>query len=255
MLAGGNLTRVVRVGDTVRRVAGDWTPMVHDLLRHIRDNGFALAPEPRGLDEQGREVLSFLPGDTMVHHPWPPWVWRDDLLVQAARALASYHRAVAGFRPEVVPSRLGTSVLGAEDIVCHNDFAPYNCTFRSGELTGVFDWDLIGAAPPLWDLGFFAWQWLPLHATTEELAWRTPEGLAGRLRLLVDAYGLEEGDGLVGAVIDRIDASRAGVVERAAAGEETFRRLEREGHADEMSRAVDFVRSLQPTLERALAER
>ena len=61
-LAGGSMTAVVRVGDTVRRAAGPWTPTIHALLRHVRAAGFTAAPEPLGLDEQGREILSFLPG-------------------------------------------------------------------------------------------------------------------------------------------------------------------------------------------------
>jgi hypothetical protein len=33
-LDGGNANRVVRIGDTVRRPAGPWTPAVHCLLDH-----------------------------------------------------------------------------------------------------------------------------------------------------------------------------------------------------------------------------
>jgi hypothetical protein len=34
-LTGGDMTAVVRVGDTVRRTAGPWTPAVHALLRQL----------------------------------------------------------------------------------------------------------------------------------------------------------------------------------------------------------------------------
>ena len=34
-LTGGNITPVVRVGATVRRATGPWTPAVHALLRHL----------------------------------------------------------------------------------------------------------------------------------------------------------------------------------------------------------------------------
>jgi len=46
ILAGGNMTAVVRVGNTVRRAAGPWTPTIHAFLRHLRANGFGLVPEP-----------------------------------------------------------------------------------------------------------------------------------------------------------------------------------------------------------------
>jgi hypothetical protein len=59
-LEGGNASGgVVRTGDTVRRPAGPWTPAVHALLGHLRAAGFPGAPRPLGLDEHGREVLTF----------------------------------------------------------------------------------------------------------------------------------------------------------------------------------------------------
>ena len=61
-LAGGNMSSgVVRVGDTVRRPAGPWTPAVHALLTHLHAAGFPGAPRPLGIDEHGREVLTFIP--------------------------------------------------------------------------------------------------------------------------------------------------------------------------------------------------
>src|SRR5271165_5836922 len=99
-LPGSRLNPVFRVGDTVRRVAGPWTPTVHSLLRHIRDHGFDLAPLPGGLDDQGREILSYIPGDTVGDAiPWPDWVWDEGILAQMGEVTAQYHRAVAGFRP------------------------------------------------------------------------------------------------------------------------------------------------------------
>jgi hypothetical protein len=49
-LSGGNMSSgVVRVGDTVRRPAGPWTPSVHALLTHLHDAGFDGAPRPHGI--------------------------------------------------------------------------------------------------------------------------------------------------------------------------------------------------------------
>jgi hypothetical protein len=67
-LGGGNVSGgVVRIGDTVRRPAGPWTPAVHALLGHLHAAGFDGAPRPQGLDELGREVLTFIPGSIA----WP----------------------------------------------------------------------------------------------------------------------------------------------------------------------------------------
>lgn len=67
-LEGGYADGAVRVGNTVRRLAGPWTPAVHALLAHLAGQGFTGAPRPLGFDEQGREVLTFLEGETCAHH-------------------------------------------------------------------------------------------------------------------------------------------------------------------------------------------
>jgi hypothetical protein len=51
-LEGGYVDGAVRVGDTVRRQAGPWTPAVHALLTYLADQGFTSAPRPLGFDEQ-----------------------------------------------------------------------------------------------------------------------------------------------------------------------------------------------------------
>ena len=84
-LEGGNIGGAVRVGDTVRRAAGPWTPAVHALLAHLAARGFAGAPRPLGFDEQGREVLTFLAGETVgSRKPWPAWVHADGIRDLAA---------------------------------------------------------------------------------------------------------------------------------------------------------------------------
>lgn len=63
-LTGGNTsTGVVRVGATVRKPAGPWTPAVHALLEHLRAAGLDSAPRSLGVDEQGRHVLEHVPGE------------------------------------------------------------------------------------------------------------------------------------------------------------------------------------------------
>lgn len=257
ILEGGNISEVVRIGDTVRRPAGPWTEMVHALLRHIRDRGFDLAPEPLGMDPKGREVLRFIEGSTVGRrHPWPEWCWSDDILRQAAVALRRYHDAVADFRPsQPIPSRLGTSSLGVGDVVCHNDFAPYNVVHRDGDLVGVYDWDIISAAPRITDVAFVAWQWVPLH--NEDLAAQLGAPHTAerprRLAMLVDTYRLETPTELLAAVLARVAASRDGIIERAAAGDEPFIRLRDAGHAAAMQATIEWVERHETVLQRAIS--
>ncbi len=61
-LPGGNVGGAVRVGDTVRRATGPWTPAVHALLNYLADAGLTGIPRVLGFDDRGREILEYLPG-------------------------------------------------------------------------------------------------------------------------------------------------------------------------------------------------
>ena len=61
-LSGGNITRVVQIGKTVRRPIGPWSASVHGLLQYLETQGFQGAPRFLGVDQQGREILSFIGG-------------------------------------------------------------------------------------------------------------------------------------------------------------------------------------------------
>jgi Phosphotransferase enzyme family len=255
-LAGSRLNRVVRIGDTVHRPAGPWTPTVHALLRHVRAEGFELAPQPLGIDDQGREVLSYIPGHTVGDGlPWPGWVWDDDLLIEVGRATAFYHRAVAGFRPAgVVPWQFGPAELQSDQIVCHHDIAPYNAVVEEGRLQGIIDWDLIGPGTARSDLAFVAWQWVPLQhpAVAAAFGWHDVTDLARRLRLLLDGYGLDKRDGFMDDIIARVQLNRDVMLRKAAEGVAGYVRLVREGHVDGMNAAIAFVTAQRDALQSQL---
>jgi hypothetical protein len=228
-LPGGNDGGAVRIGDTVRRVPGPWTPAVHDLLRHLHDAGFDRVPRAMGFDEQGREVLSFLPGTVVGSaRPWPRWVHSDSALRQVAHWLRDFHAAAAGFVPPAGAIWREGARWRPGLIIGHNDAAPYNAAWTGGRLVGFFDWDFAGPVTVEWDLAFTAFGWIPLHARHVVAA----EGFTAfderprRLRSFLDSYGW---DGSIAEFIDivrqRVSASAEGIRRAAAAGDPTFVRM------------------------------
>ncbi|MEA2229705.1 MAG: hypothetical protein QOF04_3335, partial [Solirubrobacteraceae bacterium] len=186
-LSGGNVTAVVRVGDTVRRAPGPWTDTVQALLHHVRARGLDAVPEPRGRDAEGREVVAFLSGD--VHgYPLPAWIWDDAVLVAAASLLRRLHDATVDFARPGASWRL--PAREPREVVCHNDFAPHNLVFRGRELCGVIDFDTAAPGPRAWDLANTAHRLVPLTAPGNPDTPATPDGeRARRLALLCGAYG------------------------------------------------------------------
>jgi hypothetical protein len=96
-LLGGRLTPgIVRVGNTVHRPPKGNATFVHDLLLFLENQGFRYAPRFLGTDEQSRDILSYLEGQT---RPDSGSGLADDLLLQAARVIRIYHDITAGPGP------------------------------------------------------------------------------------------------------------------------------------------------------------
>ena len=88
-LAGGGINRVVRIGDAVHRPSAPWSRATCELLNVLHAAGLPV-PAWRGADEQGREVLDYLPGE-VGHYPLSEAVRTDAALVSAARLLRRFH--------------------------------------------------------------------------------------------------------------------------------------------------------------------
>jgi hypothetical protein len=160
----GNVGGATRIGDTVHRATGPWTPAVHALLRYLHGR-VPHIPRVLGFDTQGREVLSYLPGQVVDNEAVGLTGAQITSLVRWTR---EFHRAVAGFT-HAGPWRYFP--IEAPTLIGHNDIAPYNACFAGDEVVGVFDWDMCGPATPLSELAFIAWNCVPL--------WReTPPGYA-----------------------------------------------------------------------------
>lgn len=230
VLAGGNVAPVVRVGNTVRRVTGPWTPAVHALLRHLEAVGFDGAPRVLGVDDQGREVLTFVEGEPGIE-PLPVTATSDEGLVAMARLIRRYHDAVERFAPPPDASwRLAVGAPTTGDLVCHNDLAPYNTIYRRGAPVALIDWDLAAPAPREWDIAYALWRFVPLYDDAEcRSRGLTPEPRGRRIRLFCDAYGLENRAGLLDVVRRRQQAVPDSVQAWAAEGHEGFARMWAEG--------------------------
>ena len=183
VLAGGNMGPVVRRGDSVHRVSGEWSPSVHRLLRHCREGGLTSVPEVRGLTGDGHEVLGFIEGDVPAY-PMPTWVWGREALVSSARLLRELHDASVGC-DRSGPWR--SPIHEPSEVICHNDFAPYNVVYEDGRAVGAIDFDFASPGPRLWDLAYLAYRIVPL--STDAADGFTTLERGERLAALLRAYG------------------------------------------------------------------
>ena len=232
-LSGGNMTAVVRVGDTVRRAAGPWTPTIHAFMRHLRASGFTRIPEPQGLDDQGREIISLLPGAAATY-PLPDFAWSDATLASVAQALRAFHDASVGFTPPA-DGRWRWPAHEPAEVVCHNDFAPYNLLFERGRLTAVIDLDVASPGPRVRDVGYAAYRFVPLtDPRNPDAPYRGLVDQRRRLAAFCAVYGdpgISPSD-VVDAAIEKLRELTAFITDAAAAGDEAQQAVLARGDVD-----------------------
>ncbi len=223
-LLGGTANRglVVRLDGTVRRPLHASSAATHALLRHLEDVGFDGAPRFLGIDEHGREILSYVEGQA-VTPPLAPWALTDEALESVGRLLKRYHDAVSTFDPS--PHRWPRQVPAPfrRALVTHNDPNLDNVVFRNGVAVALIDFDLASPGSAVWELALAARLWAPLREDVDVHDVRRGRALE-RLRILVDAYGLagEDRRAVAEAVLATHDWCYAVVREGVACGHPGF---------------------------------
>lgn len=225
-LAGGGINTVVQVGETVRRPVSPWTPATRELIEVLHAAG---VPVPRwhGIDDQGREILDFLPGE-IGHYPLSDDVRSEAALVSAARELRRFHDAAMPLLGRDLPWQL--PALPDAEVVVHGDYAPYNLVFTGDQVTGIIDLDYARPGPRSYDIAYALYRFAPLTVTDE--GWGSLRERRARVRLFCDVYGLDASErrDAVGTVVPRLRGMVTYMREAAAAGNEAFARHIAEGH-------------------------
>jgi Ser/Thr protein kinase RdoA (MazF antagonist) len=194
LVSGRQSSGIVRVGDTVRRPLHRNSEFVHALLRHFEDVGFDGAPRLLGIDEEGREILSYIEGQVFVGPERvddPVQILTDEQLASAGRLIRRFHDATAG-----------TSLAGDAEVVCHPDLGQHNIVFQGGRAVAIIDWDE-DVAPGARVLDFSHAVWCLAEIGEQDGAIADQ---ANRVRVVCNAYGWENR----AALIDQIERASAG---------------------------------------------
>jgi Phosphotransferase enzyme family len=237
LLSGGNVnTEVVRVGNTVRRNLTNASATIHQLLLHLEAKKFKGSPRFLGIDEKKREMLSFLDGDTGI----PSYIWQEDqALVASAQLLRQYHDATLDFLPSKPTWAYIYPNAQHHEVICHNDFAPYNFIYASQVPIAVIDFDLAGPGPRLRDVAYASYWMTPLSFNSNHqrnFAETDSKNGSRRLKLFCKTYGVNPNAELLDMITEVLTFMGDEQQMQSVLGESVTAKLKKEGHLDHWQR-------------------
>ena len=191
------------------------------MLRRLEELGLALAPRYLGVDEQGREIFSYLEGEVPDELDAG---FGDAALEAAARLIRRFHDATA---ESPLAERL--------EVVCHNDLSPCNTVFRAGVPVALIDFDNAAPGARHDDLGYALFLWLNIGTDGHDAAEQSR-----RISVFCDAYGVPANQEIVAAIASAVTRNIA--------------RLRREGRCSDVEwwhAQVDWVEQHRATLTRS----
>jgi Phosphotransferase enzyme family len=244
-MAGGYNSAPRKVGDTVVRAAGPWSPNVHALLRHLERAGFSEAPRAISLtDDHAEEVLAFVPGQAGTY-PVREAQRSAAALTNMAVTIRRMHDATQGFvAPE--PGRWQSRAVLPTEIDCigHNDLGPYNVVYDGTDVAAIIDWDFAAPSSRAWDLAYAAHRFAPLSTpvTTRAFGWDPLPDQGRRLRIFAEAYGdLIDPAELIDILVVRLAAIAAHIEAGIRDGDPRFDRHRDERHGDSYRADLAYI--------------
>lgn len=243
-LDGGNTSRaVVRIGDTVRKPWSRSTPSVLSFVEALRSSSIDV-PEPLGRDERDRQIQEFVPGTLAIDHlPLP-----TSVLVEVGSLIRAIHDASEHFDPD--PRAVWETAIPApgDDLVCHNDLAPWNL-IMSDRLVFI-DWDSSAPSTRLWDLAYVAQTFTLSDASIP------PAQAAQSLVAFVDGYGATKSlrKRLPATMGYRAQAMYDLLRNSHQTGREPWATMFTSGHGDHWRAVTRYVGDHRRVWERALNE-
>ena len=249
-LTGGNSnSAVVKVGNTVRRSMSAPSPSVHRLLKHLEECGFEKSPKFLGIDDEGREILSFIPGSCEI----TATAWKSETtLVSAANLLRDLHEALTQYptKPDDI-WRYEYLDKNQHEVICHNDFGLYNVVIQDNSCIGVIDFDLAGPGPRLRDIAYAAYWFVPLSQAAEDMrkyAIADVENGSRRFKSFCRAYGVCPNKELLDMTGEVLHEMADEKLMRDLIGEEQTVKLKLDGHLDHWAREAHEFKQYRHTI-------
>ena len=238
-LLGGRVGKIHKVQDKVIRPVNKWTGDIHRFLQFLHEEGADFVPKPHGINENGEEVLSFVPGD--VFNSLPKGLLTDTVLISAAKLLLKFHTFSGKYISRLTQNEQWMlPVVTPIEVMCHGDFAPYNVTMIEDVAFGIIDFDTLHPGSKMWDIVYAVYRWVPIEASEQDVLGEQIR----KVKLFLDTYGVTTAskECFVELLIKRLEALVNFMSQEAANGNEDFELHIAEGHLQKYLDDIEYLR-------------
>ena len=250
-LTGGNTSSVTANGRIVYKDRKPQSATTQRLLQHLQSKGITFCPKPLGFDNKDREMLSFMCGNTIDDFPNVSSIDNKvETVKQAASMLRKFHDATIDFiRQDDDIWWLRYDGDLPKEVICHNDFAPYNITFENNSPIGLIDFDTACPAPRVWDIAYAVYRFVPLSESVYDCVSATyrdynkvkdGEERKTLLTAFLNEYGFY--NDVEEYIIQRLSALVTLFDLECAKDNQAFVKMKQEGHQDFYIREIEFIK-------------
>ncbi|MFD1902163.1 phosphotransferase [Enterococcus termitis] len=219
----GNMSTITKKGNTIYKSKPYNSQTMKRFLNYMERYNLNM---PRYLGETADKIhLSYVKGNSIhINIDSIPFEEKVVMINSAAQLLATFHKATENFlileEDKYFLSYNGSLEI---DVICHNDFAPYNLTFENFEAIGIIDFDTICPAPREWDIAYALYRFILIDKNRES-------EYQELIKLFLKAYNYTKDTDFFPIVIERIQALISLFDDEISKNNHSFIAMERDGH-------------------------
>jgi len=239
-LVGGNMSIVFRNNDIIYRNQKPWSSTIHRFLLHLESEGFKECPRFLGIDKNNYEMLSYVEGECKEIYPGN--IERKLHLkgmVSFASIMKRFHQASSTFVVEDKDEwMLSYDGPLEKEVICHNDIAPYNMTFKDDIPYKMIDFDTCCLAPRIRDIVYALYRFIPF--TNNDF---NDTYIKECITIFFRSYGMECPKQFFDIMIHRLEALIDTIYNRANNDDAIFKKMIIEGHVDFYLKEIQYIKN------------